>query len=168
MSFKIYKLTSEQTPKVYIGSTKLNLNTRFILHKTKFKNRVKYITANEILQYDDCKIELVEDCNCDLIDLKKKEGDYIRTLDCVNKNVAGRDLKQYYLDNVDNYRNRHLKFRNANPNYYNDYYHNNKCRYNVKIVCDCDGKYSIFTKSNHMKTKKHIKYLLSLNNIINH
>ena len=60
MSFKIYKLTSEQTPKVYIGSTKLNLNTRFILHKTKYKNKVKYITANEILQYDDCKIELVK------------------------------------------------------------------------------------------------------------
>ena len=46
MSSRIYKLTSQQTPKIYIGSTKLSLNTRFVLHKTKFKNQVKYITAN--------------------------------------------------------------------------------------------------------------------------
>ena len=167
MSFKIYKLTSEQTPKVYIGSTKLNLNTRFILHKTKFKNRVKYITANEILQYPDCKIELVEDCNCDLIDLKKKEGDYIKLLDTCNKNIAGRDLKQYYKDHVEKYRETNKKFREQNKDYYNDYYHSNKCRYNVKIVCDCGGKYCVFTKSNHFKTKKHNKYLLSLNANIN-
>ena len=61
MSSRIYKLTSQQTPKIYIGSTKLSLNTRFILHKTKFKNQVKYITANELLQYQDCKIELIEE-----------------------------------------------------------------------------------------------------------
>ena len=75
MSMRIYKLTSQQNPKVYIGSTSLSLNTRFILHKTKYKNRVKNITANEILQYPDCNIELVEEFeNIDKANLKKKEG----------------------------------------------------------------------------------------------
>ena len=164
MSFKIYKLTSEQTPKIYIGSTSLTLNTRLILHKTKYKHQVKYITANEILQHPDCNIELVEEFeNIDKDKLKKKEGEYIKHFDTVNKNIAGRNLKEYYKDNVDNYRNRHLKFRTENPNYYNNYYHSNKTKYNQKIKCDCNGVYNTFTKSNHLKTNKHNKYLLSLN-----
>lgn len=167
MSFKIYKLTSQQTPKVYIGSTKLNLNTRFILHKTKFKNRVKYITANEILQYPDCKIELVEECNCDIIDLKKKEGDYIKSSDAVNKNIAGRDLKQYYKDNADKYKLRYNNFLSNNPDYSKNYYQSNKDKYNQKIKCCCNGTYSTFTKSNHLKTNKHNKYILSLNANVN-
>ena len=169
MSMRIYKLTSQQNPKVYIGSTSLSLNTRFILHKTKYKNRVKNITANEILQYPDCNIELFEEFeNIDKSELKKKEGEYIRALDCVNKNIAGRDLKQYYLDNINTYKQTNSKFRTENPEYYNKYYQVNKDRYNIKIVCDCGGKYCTFTKSNHLKSNKHNKYLLSLNANINH
>ena len=158
MSSRIYKLTSQQTPKIYIGSTKLSLNTRFILHKTKFKNQVKYITANELLQYQDCKIELIEECDLNTDELKKKEGNYIKEYDCVNKNIAGRNLKDYYLDHIEKYKETNKRFRTENPEYYNAYYHHNKGRYNVKIVCNCGGKYCVFTKSNHMKTKKHINF----------
>ena len=167
MFSRIYKLTSQQTPKIYIGSTKLSLNTRFILHKTKFKNQVKYITANEILQYPDCSIELIEECNMTKDELKRKEGDYIKQYDCVNKNIAGRNLKQYYLDHVEKYKENNKKFREQNKGYYNDYYHSNKNKYNVKLQCDCGGKYCVFTKSNHLKTNKHNKYLLSLNANLN-
>ena len=158
MFSRIYKLTSQQTPKIYIGSTKLSLNTRFILHKTKFKNQVKYITANEILQYPDCCIELIEECNMTKDELKRKEGDYIKQNDCVNKNIAGRDLKQYYLDHVEKYKKNNLKFRTENPEYYNKYYHENKGKYNTKIICECGGSYCLFTKSNHFKTQRHTNF----------
>jgi hypothetical protein len=158
MSSRIYKLTSQQTPKIYIGSTKLSLNTRFILHKTKFKNQVKYITANELLQYPDCKIELIEECELNTDELKKKEGEYIKHFDTCNKNIAGRNLKQYYKDNLAKYKETNKKFRTENPEYYNKYYHLNKDRYNLKIVCVCGGKYCAFTKSNHLKTKRHINH----------
>jgi hypothetical protein len=158
MFSRIYKLTSQQTPKIYIGSTKLSLNTRFILHKTKFKNQVKYITANEILQYPDCSIELIEECNMTKDELKRREGDYIKQHDCVNKNIAGRNLKQYYLDNVEKYKENSLKFRTENPEYYNKYYHVNKGRFNTKITCECGGSYCAFTKSNHFKTQRHTNF----------
>jgi hypothetical protein len=167
MSSRIYKLTSQQTPKIYIGSTKLSLNTRFILHKTKFKNQVKYITANELLQYQDCKIELIEECDLNTEELKKKEGNYIKENDCVNKNIAGRNLKDYYLDHIEKYKETNKRFRTENPEYYNAYYHHNKDRYNIKIVCNCGGKYCTFTKSNHFKTNKHNKYLASLTGNVN-
>ena len=158
MFSRIYKLTSQQTPKIYIGSTKLSLNTRFILHKTKFKNQVKYITANEILQYPDCNIELIEECNMTKDELKRKEGYYIKQNDCVNKNIAGRNLKQYYLDQFEKYKENNKKFRTENPEYYNKYYQVNKGRYNTKIQCQCGGSYCLFTKSNHMKTKRHVNF----------
>jgi hypothetical protein len=158
MSSRIYKLTSQQTPKIYIGSTKLSLNTRFILHKTKFKNQVKYITANELLQYQDCKIELIEECDLNTDELKKKEGNYIKEFDCVNKNIAGRNLKDYYLDHIEKYKETNKRFRTENPEYYNKYYQVNKNKYNVKTVCVCGGRYCTFTKSNHLKTKKHINH----------
>ena len=34
----------------------------------------------------------------------------------------------------------------------------NKNKYNVKTVCVCGGRYCTFTKSNHLKTKKHINH----------
>jgi hypothetical protein len=166
---KIYKLSSLQNPKIYIGSTKLSLNTRFILHKTKYKNRVKYITANEILQYPDCKIELIEEFeNIDKETLKKKEGEYIKHFDTCNKNIAGRTFKEYYIENIEKFKESNLKFRTENPEYYNKYYQLNKDKYNVKIQCDCGGKYCAFTKFNHLKTSKHNKYLASLTANINH
>ena len=167
MSSRIYKLTSQQTPKIYIGSTKLSLNTRFILHKTKFKNQVKYITANEILQYPDCKIELIEECELSIDEFKRREGEYIKHFDTCNKNIAGRNLKQYYKDHIEKYKETNKKFRTENPEYYNKYYHCNKNKYNTKIVCNCGGKYCTFTKSNHFKTNKHIKYLASLTGNVN-
>jgi hypothetical protein len=167
MLSRIYKLTSQQTPKIYIGSTKLSLNTRFILHKTKFKNQVKYITANELLQHPDCKIELIEECYLNTDELKRKEGEYIKHFDTCNKNIAGRNLKQYYKDNLAKYKETNKKFRTENPEYYNKYYQVNKNKYNVKIQCDCGGKYCTFTKSNHFKTNKHIKYLASLTGNVN-
>ena len=161
MSSRIYKLTSQQTPKIYIGSTKLSLNTRFILHKTKYKKLVKYITANEILQYPDCKIELIEECNLSKNDLRKKEGEYIKLLDCVNSNIAGRDSKQYYKDHIEKYKEVNRKFREDNIDYFTNYYQNNKEIYNKKIICECGGTYCIFTKSNHFKTMKHINHTIT-------
>lgn len=34
-------------------------------------------------------------------DLEKKEGEFIRNMECINKNIAGRTKKQYYKENKD-------------------------------------------------------------------
>jgi hypothetical protein len=49
---------------------------------------------------ENCKIELLELCNCETKDqLNKKEGEYIRSLDCENKVIPQRTPQEHYQDN---------------------------------------------------------------------
>ena len=44
-----------------------------------------------------CKIELVEEHPCNnQMELRRKEGQHIQNLECVNKVIAGRTRKEYY------------------------------------------------------------------------
>jgi hypothetical protein len=46
-------------------------------------------------KYDDVRIELIEEFPCEnKMELNKREGHYIRTLDCVNKVIPGRTQKR--------------------------------------------------------------------------
>lgn len=97
---KIYALRSYQTDKVYIGSTYNTLAKRFGSHKSDFKNPKNYITSHEILKYEDCYIELVEDFPCNSKnELNRREGQVIRETNCVNKFISGRTHREYCNDN---------------------------------------------------------------------
>ena len=76
---KIYKLTSKQTDKIYVGSTTKILNQRMHDHRTKYKyNHISNISSCEILKYDDAIIELIEDYSCDSkTELEKREQHYM-------------------------------------------------------------------------------------------
>lgn len=83
---KIYKLVSQHTNKIYIGSTKKNLLERLSSHKSKFKQKDGSTTANSILIYDDVKIELIENYpTTSKYFLEIREGFWIENLECVNK-----------------------------------------------------------------------------------
>ncbi len=74
---KIYKLTSKQTDKIYVGSTIQTLNKRMIAHITKIKCGSN-ITSVEILKYDDAIIELLDDYPCNSkTELEKREQHYM-------------------------------------------------------------------------------------------
>jgi hypothetical protein len=95
---KIYALRSHQTEDVYIGSTTQPLALRFAGHKMM---RAK-CTSLVMFQYPDVYIELIELCPCNTKEeLNKREGEIIRTTNCVNKNIAGRSAKQYWEENRD-------------------------------------------------------------------
>lgn len=76
---KIYKLTSKQTDKIYVGSTTYTLNYRMGHHKSRVKNgNPKNMASCEILKYDDAIIELIEDYPCDSkTELEKREQHYM-------------------------------------------------------------------------------------------
>jgi hypothetical protein len=76
---KIYKLTSKQTDKIYVGSTIRTLDARMIQHKIQYKcGNSHNISSAEILKYDDCIIELIEDSPCDSkTELEKREQHYM-------------------------------------------------------------------------------------------
>ena len=112
---KIYKLTSSQTDKVYIGSTIKSLNDRFSNHKYNYKRWLKSqmdkITSYDLLQYEDVKIELIKEFPCDTKkELEKEEGKLILENNCVNKHVAGRTKKES-----------NKIYRHKNKEYYKEY-----------------------------------------------
>ena len=52
--------------------------------------------------WETCKIELLELYPCNsLIELRQREGYYIKTLECVIKHIAGRTQQEYVNENKD-------------------------------------------------------------------
>ena len=94
---RIYKITSNETDKVYIGSTTQTLNKRLSTHKGDYKcylnnNNLANVTSFEIVKYDDAKIELlIEKTFSSKEEMRRLEGCYIQKEDnVVNKLIAGR------------------------------------------------------------------------------
>ena len=148
---KIYKLYSPSKNLIYIGSTTQALSQRLASHLRDKKNynidnTKKYYTSYLILDCEDYKIELLEEYACNnKTQLLKKEGEYIKNNECVNKQIAGRTLQEYRLDNADkrnNYNKQYnidnadkiKQYRLDNAEYYKEYnkqYHiNNRAKIN--------------------------------------
>lgn len=192
---KIYCIRSHQTEDVYIGSTVQQLLCmRFGDHRKHFKkwknDMYTYTSSYEIIKYEDAYIELLEEYPCNSREeLYKKEGEYIRKMRCVNKQIAGRSKKDYATDNKEyldkkakEYRNRPeikkkidekaKEYRDNVDNKekikeYQGEYRNNpenkqkqKERFNIYIKCDiCNCEISKYRKKRHEKTQKHINNL---------
>jgi hypothetical protein len=136
---KIYCIRSFQTDLIYIGSTTQLLSKRFSLHKRNYNcwknNKANYITSFELLKYDDCYIELLEDYSCNSNnELQRREGQLIREIEkVVNKFIPGRTNAEYKFDNRDKIRK--------------------------KIQCECGGHHLYNHTARHLKTNKHKKYI---------
>ena len=105
---KIYTIRSYQIDKYYIGSTTQPLHKRLYDHKrgyTLYQNqKYHYVTSFELIKFEDCYIELLEEINFDNKEqLDKREGELIRANlnDVVNKRIEGRTVKEYRIDNAD-------------------------------------------------------------------
>jgi len=101
--FKIYKIKSPDTDKIYIGCTKSKLKRRLCEHNSRYKQycngKSHYYSSFDIIKYGNAEIELVEEVKVDK-DANVVEGNIIRETDnCVNRVIAGRTKRQYYQDN---------------------------------------------------------------------
>lgn len=56
---KICKRVADETPLVYVGSTKLPLNVRFQGHKSAYREG-RNISSREIVHYRSARIELIK------------------------------------------------------------------------------------------------------------
>lgn len=124
---KVYMILSPSHPdEIYIGSTTQPLAKRIGDHRLKYKQyqngKYHYQTSFKILEYDDAKIELLEDCKCERREqLLAREGHYIRTMNCVNKRIEGRTMKEWCEANKDKIYQRQKQYRQNNKDKVSQY-----------------------------------------------
>jgi len=172
---RVYSIRSHQTTDIYIGSTTQILSKRMSDHRRDYKrysnNKMNYISSYKIVQYEDSFIELIFEEEFQSVDaLHKKEGEYIRSIDCVNRNVAGRTVKEYYeehkpqiLEQKKQYYedNRALKLNNATQ-YYEDHKEIVKEKHKIQYTCKCGSICRISDKKRHERSQKHQAFIQCL------
>ena len=131
---RIYKITDIAYTKMYIGSTCQSLSKRFSNHKATYK-QWQNGKCNKLTVYDifnefgigNCKIELIEKFECNSKEeLERKEGEIIKSNECVNKRIEGRTDKQYYQDNKDKIIEQHKQYYQDNKDKIKQNYQDNK------------------------------------------
>ena len=156
---KVYKILSKQTDKIYIGSTKETLEERLKKHVLYIKEN-RYVSSCEIIKYDDYEIVLIElfPC-CSKRALNRREGEIqIENKNIiVNKHIAGRTMKEYYIDHKDKF----AQYRTDNKDKNAQYYIDNKDKLTLPFECECGLMIQHRNKSRHLKSKKHEKYILT-------
>jgi hypothetical protein len=86
-----------------------------------------FITSFNIIKFDDCYIELIENYPCNSKEeLERREGELIREMDCVNKVVVGRTKKEYREENKEVIAEKRKEYREANKEKIKEYYEENK------------------------------------------
>ena len=168
---KVYKLTSNETDDVYIGSTTIPLYKRFHIHKYGVK-RNPNLRSHALFKHEDVKISCIYEGFFDnrkqLYDMERQ---YIQSEpNCVNKTIPSRTRKQYYADNRESELAKSKEYRLNNleeeRNKDRANYHKNKDVYRARknlanrlcetIQCDvCGGCFKHCNKLKHIKTIKH-------------
>ena len=100
---KIYIIKNNVNNMMYIGSTIRTLETRMKQHirdMAKYTNFKLYKAMNQF-KADNFYINLLEEFQyIDIKELRKQEGKYIKIVKPeLNKNIAGRSVKEYNEDN---------------------------------------------------------------------
>ena len=130
---RIYKISSPNTDKIYIGSTVQSLNDRFTHHKyyTKNKEANNYRRVSDIIAFGDAVItELFKFENITLTELHSHEHKVILENKTVNRQLSG-NVKKYEANK---------KSHNNDPVI--------RC-----IYCECEMRKR--NMSNHIKSMKH-------------
>lgn len=148
MEGKVYKVTSENTINIYVGSTTQSLKRRFQKHVSKFNTKEtngQPLDVYEILKFGKCQIELLESIICETqTELFERERYYIETLNnVINKRIPLRTVKEWRETNKAQI----------------------KIRRNVIIDCECGLTYPLLRKARHQNTWKHQRHLAKIQNI---
>jgi hypothetical protein len=107
---KVYKISciNGEEGDIYVGSTaKQYLSQRMTKHRESYKlwkeRKADYVSAYDLFDrygVKNCSIMLLETYPCNSRDeLRGREGFHMRSLACVNKNMAGRTQGEWCEDN---------------------------------------------------------------------
>lgn len=152
---KIYKLISDNTDKIYIGSTCSSLTLRLIKHKHNYncflKGKGSSVSSYPLLSLGNVKILLLEKFPCETKkQLNARERYFIeqhRDI-CLNKTILTRTPKEY----VEDHRDAITKYQKK---YNADYYQKNKIEMQKKML--------IYNNKNKISKKEYDKLYNTLN-----
>ena len=169
---KIYKIISEGTDQIYIGSTtQSRLSKRFSGHKSAHKNQEvnhKYVSSFALLDRGNCQIVLVEDFVCNNKDqMRAREQHHIdlnkaicvnnrRAIDLRTDEQKKADKQAYYEENKEAILAYQVQYHAENREA------NNACMLatnSQRIQCACGAhiqKGGVFT---HKRTQKHMRWV---------
>jgi hypothetical protein len=167
---KIYKLVSDQTNDVYIGSTCQTLCQRLTDHKSRMKRheagKERFTTSQNIVKFDDVKIILIEDFPCERKEqLEAREYYHMKNEpNCCNKVMPTRTKKQYQEDKKDIIKQYTSNLPENKKVYNQSYYEKHKeqmiAKYKEPYVCECGRTIRHAGKAEHERTKFHQAFLI--------
>ena len=161
----------------------MDLELRFVKHKSDAKNRPhlsKFYTYMNELGIDNFEIEHIEDYPCETKgELRKREGEVIKGMATLNQRIAGRTPAEYSREyrpkNKDKINARRRERRKENPEktkaerrkdylaYKEKHPEKIKERASTRVECECGGSYTMCHKAEHLRSKKHLKFLGQFN-----
>ena len=178
---KIYKLVSDATDAIYIGSTTQSLSKRLSKHKSSYKlyvdKKYNYVTSFELFKLESpVHIILIQNFPCEnKEELHARERYYIENESCLNRYIPGRTQqeykKEYYAINKEQIKAYKKEYRNDNKEeiktykkqfyvdnkeYWKQYYIDNQEKFKEKVtcqICKCEIQKYYFPK--HTRSKKH-------------
>lgn len=185
---KVYRIESQQTEQVYVGSTVLTIAQRLAVHRSMHRahsaGKAPYYSAFELLKYDDACVVLIEDCACETKqELHACERKWIETTpNCVNRQIPGRTDKEYRAANRATAAAYARQYQAANKDklaeQHHQYYLANKDTHAAKgkqwretnrnaikaqatqiIICECGAETTYGHASRHRQTKKHMRII---------
>jgi hypothetical protein len=172
---KVYKLVSDVSPLIYIGSTCKTLSTRLSCHKSAYKeNGKRQAISRQLFELGgNVSIILIEEINCEnKQQLLRRERHFIETMDCINKVIPIREPGEtntlYYYANIEVCKaknmERHYNNMATNPEYVNKRHEQAKAyrekTKDVKITCECGTITTPKHLARHKKTQKHLELLI--------
>ena len=165
MLTRFYKIVSDNTEKVYVGSTRLSLQARLVWHEHDYgmylHTNIRNITSIEILKLGNYSIQLLEEKLCGDVERDQIESKYIQnTPNVVNKLKR---LGEYKRLGATGYAKEYSYEKNNTR--MKQHYKENKTnileRSKEKFTChQCGGCYDYSHKSSHLKSKKHLMVIV--------
>jgi len=173
----VYKICDNTNNNVYYGSTTRTLNIRL----SKHKNNNNCCCSQSILKNNNYIMILVETIEFqDKKELLERERYYIQNYPCINKRLPITTYeekkeydKEYREENKEHYKEYRKEYHQLNKEKINkriaEHYQLNKEKIlqnkKEKIKCDCGAVVNKSNLSSHKKTKKHLNYINSINEV---
>jgi hypothetical protein len=95
---RVYQISAPGSQQVYVGSTRLTLARRLSIHYRDMRSHARgshgYVSSFDVLKHRGAQIDLLEEDEFDLPQLREREAHWIRNLDSVNRAMPGRSAKE--------------------------------------------------------------------------